>query len=223
MQFPSLTPIGASELYAGYNSNGTSGVYTTPITTGYTQEVTSDFDVILVDPDVSASPQSPSTTATSQPSTQSSIGALIVATPASQYTVTFSGNGSTGGSMANETASGATNLTANAFTKTGYSFAGWNTVATGGGTSYANGASYPFTASTTLYAQWTQSTGAIALVSGLDLVDESGDHRSHRRHERAERRLQCQRAARDGAGLRTQLLWRGGHQRHWDRHVDRTR
>jgi hypothetical protein len=166
MQFPSLTPVGAGELYAGYNSNDTSGVYTTSTTPGYTQDVTSDQDVILIDPDVSASTQSPFTTAASQPSTQSSIGALVVATPASQYTVTFSGNGSTGGSMANETASGATNLTANAFTKTGYSFAGWNTVATGGGTSYANGASYPFTASTTLYAQWTQSTGAIALVSG---------------------------------------------------------
>jgi uncharacterized repeat protein (TIGR02543 family) len=66
--------------------------------------------------------------------------------------------------MANETASVATNLTTNAFTRTGYHFAGWNTAANGSGTAYADGASYPFTASATLYAQW--STGAIALVAG---------------------------------------------------------
>jgi hypothetical protein len=86
-----------------------------------------------------------------------------VATP---FTVTFSGNGSTGGSMTAETASVATNLTTNAFTRTGYNFAGWNTVANGvGGTAYANNASYPFTSSTTLYAQWT-AAASIALVAG---------------------------------------------------------
>jgi uncharacterized repeat protein (TIGR02543 family) len=74
------------------------------------------------------------------------------------FTVTFNGNGSTGGSMSNQTASAATNLTSNAFTRTGYTFAGWNTVANGTGTSYANGASFPFTANTTLFAQWTANT-----------------------------------------------------------------
>ncbi|MBK9440701.1 MAG: IPTL-CTERM sorting domain-containing protein [Comamonadaceae bacterium] len=49
----------------------------------------------------------------------------------------------------------ATALTSNAFTKVGYNFAGWNTVAGGTGTAYVNAANYPFTASTTLYAQWT--------------------------------------------------------------------
>jgi uncharacterized repeat protein (TIGR02543 family) len=93
---------------------------------------------------------------------------------ATPYTVTFNGNGFTGGSMANETASGTTTLTANAFTRSNYSFVGWNTVAAGTGTSYADGASYPFTASTTLYAQWTQSTGAIALVSGSTSSTKAG-------------------------------------------------
>jgi len=72
-------------------------------------------------------------------------------------TVTFNANGGTG-TMANQTASTATALTSNAFTRTGYTFAGWNTIAGGGGTSYANGASFPFSASTTLYAQWTPNT-----------------------------------------------------------------
>jgi uncharacterized repeat protein (TIGR02543 family) len=75
----------------------------------------------------------------------------------SGFTVTFNANGGTG-TMANQTASAATALTGNAFTRTGYTFAGWNTIAGGGGTSYANGASFPFSASTTLYAQWTANT-----------------------------------------------------------------
>jgi uncharacterized repeat protein (TIGR02543 family) len=73
-----------------------------------------------------------------------------------QYTVTFDANTGTG-TMAAQTANYnvATALTGNSFTKTGYTFAGWNTVAGGGGTAYANAASYPFTTSATLYAQWT--------------------------------------------------------------------
>lgn len=72
-------------------------------------------------------------------------------------TVTFNANGGTG-SMSNQVASTATNLTSNAFTRSGYTFSGWNTAAGGSGTSYANGASYPFTAYVTLYAQWTLIT-----------------------------------------------------------------
>ncbi|MES2800664.1 MAG: InlB B-repeat-containing protein [Bacteroidota bacterium] len=70
------------------------------------------------------------------------------------YTVIFNGNGNDGGSMSNQSASAATNLTVNAFTKTCATFSGWNTAANGSGTSYADMASYPFTANETLYAQW---------------------------------------------------------------------
>jgi uncharacterized repeat protein (TIGR02543 family) len=70
------------------------------------------------------------------------------------YTVTFNANGGTG-SMSAETESSPTALTSNAFTRTSYTFSGWNTSANGSGTAYANGATYSFTASTTLYAQWT--------------------------------------------------------------------
>ncbi|MGC2175513.1 MAG: InlB B-repeat-containing protein, partial [Acidimicrobiales bacterium] len=74
--------------------------------------------------------------------------------PASSYTVTFNANGGSG-TMANETEDTATDLTTNAFTYTGHTFTGWNTAANGSGTAYANDASYPFTASATLYAQWS--------------------------------------------------------------------
>ena len=60
--------------------------------------------------------------------------------------------------MGAETHNVPTALTADAFTRTGYTFKGWNTVAGGTGTSYANGATYPFTASVTLYAQWTTTS-----------------------------------------------------------------
>lgn len=84
---------------------------------------------------------------------------------ANTYTVTFNGNGSDGGSMANQNyVTGTTaNLTANAFTQTGYTFSGWNTSADGLGTSYANSALYTMgTANVTLFAQWTVYVGPVS-------------------------------------------------------------
>ena len=56
----------------------------------------------------------------------------------------------------------ATTLTANAFTRTGYTFSGWNTKDDGTGTSYADQASVNFSVNpdevVTLYAQWTAIT-----------------------------------------------------------------
>ena len=58
--------------------------------------------------------------------------------------VTYEANGGTG-AMATQSASSSMNLTANAFTRAGYTFDGWNTLANGSGVSYANSASYSFT------------------------------------------------------------------------------
>ena len=81
------------------------------------------------------------------------------------YTVKFNGNGNTGGSTANEsfTYGSAKALTANGFTRTGYTFSKWNTKADGSGTSYSNKQSVSNLTSTnggtvTLYAQWTPNT-----------------------------------------------------------------
>ncbi len=73
----------------------------------------------------------------------------------SSYVVSFNANNGTG-TMANEsgTYNSSAALTPNAFTRAGYTFTGWNTNPNGGGTPYADGATYTFTASTTLYAQW---------------------------------------------------------------------
>jgi uncharacterized repeat protein (TIGR02543 family) len=75
--------------------------------------------------------------------------------PPLPHTVTFLGNTSDGGSTASETATITTPLTANGFTRTGYTYADWNTFANGTGTGYANTTNYSFAADLTLYAQWT--------------------------------------------------------------------
>jgi uncharacterized repeat protein (TIGR02543 family) len=67
--------------------------------------------------------------------------------------VAFNSNGGSG-SMPEQTSCTAQNLTMNSFTRTGYTFSGWNTEANGSGTAYTNGASYSFSSSATLYAQW---------------------------------------------------------------------
>ena len=79
---------------------------------------------------------------------------------ANRCTVRFDSNGGSG-SMEPMTLSYGTaqKLTANAFTRTGYSFYGWNTKADGSGTSFANkktvkSLSTQDGASITLYAQW---------------------------------------------------------------------
>jgi len=80
-----------------------------------------------------------------------------------QATVTFNANAGAG-TMSAQATNVATNLTTNTFTRTGFTFAGWNTVAGGGGTAYANSASYPFTADVTLFARWSVVAVAITLV-----------------------------------------------------------
>ncbi|MBQ8228370.1 MAG: InlB B-repeat-containing protein [Clostridia bacterium] len=88
---------------------------------------------------------------------------------ANSYKIAFNGNGSTSGSMSNlaMTYGSAKNLTANAFSKTGYTFNGWNTKADGKGTAYADKASVKNLTSTkdgtvTLYAQWKANSYKIA-------------------------------------------------------------
>jgi uncharacterized repeat protein (TIGR02543 family) len=80
---------------------------------------------------------------------------LTVGTASS--TVTFNGNGSTGGSTASQVSAVPAALTANGFSKTGYDFSGWNTAQNGTGVAYSNSGSYGFVADLTLYAQWTAS------------------------------------------------------------------
>jgi uncharacterized repeat protein (TIGR02543 family) len=87
---------------------------------------------------------------------------LIANWTGNTYYVKFNANGGTG-SMENQTMTygTASNLTANAYTKEGYVFKGWNTQADGNGTSYANSESVCNLTATSgatinLYAQWEE-------------------------------------------------------------------
>ena len=73
-------------------------------------------------------------------------------------TVSFNGNGSTGGQMAEMKVKKGEEVTlpANEFTRTDYVFAGWNTQADGSGTGYADKAKASFDDNTVLYAQWIE-------------------------------------------------------------------
>ena len=70
------------------------------------------------------------------------------------HTVTFDANLGTG-SMAVQVAGSSTPLRNNTFTRSSYTFAGWNTLANGTGFAYADAGAYPFAVDQTLYAQWT--------------------------------------------------------------------
>ena len=88
---------------------------------------------------------------------------------ANKYTVTFNGNGATGGSTAKQTVTyGAKpKLTANGFKRTGYTFAGWNTKKDGTGTKYADKVAYTVpAANSTLYAQWAANKYKVTWKDG---------------------------------------------------------
>ena len=94
---------------------------------------------------------------------------------ANNYTITFDKDDAAAtGTMSNQTIAcgSSANLLANAFTKTGYVFAGWATTS-GGSVVYANNASYTMAASNvTLYAVWglppTVTTAVIAASQNGD-------------------------------------------------------
>lgn len=75
------------------------------------------------------------------------------------YTITFDGNGKTGGTMSNQsfTYGTAKNLSSNAYSKTGHTFKGWST-SKDGEVAYTNAQSYSATSNATLYAVWEPNT-----------------------------------------------------------------
>ncbi|TLS48216.1 hypothetical protein FE782_31920, partial [Paenibacillus antri] len=83
------------------------------------------------------------------------------------YTVTYDGNGSDGGTVPTESSHDYnTSVTVpgnpGGLTKTGHTFAGWNTAADGNGTQYATSDTFTIgAADVTLYAKWTINSYAV--------------------------------------------------------------
>ncbi len=93
------------------------------------------------------------------------------------YTITYDANTSTGGTVPADqiktediTLAVATNT--GALVKSGYIFAGWNTLADGTGTDYATGSDYTDNADLTLFAKWTAliPVTAIGDITGTPTV-----------------------------------------------------
>ena len=84
------------------------------------------------------------------------------------YTITFNANGGVGEMAAQTFEVGVdTALNANAFTREGYKFIGWNTAADGSGATYADaGAILELTGDMTLYAQWQFWNGWLKDANG---------------------------------------------------------
>ena len=97
---------------------------------------------------------------------------------ANTYRVRFDINGGTSGSMSDETFAydESKTLTTNAFSNTGYCFAGWTTNADGTGASYSNGQTVSNLSSVNnavviLYAKWTANAYAVTLNDTNTFVD----------------------------------------------------
>ena len=75
------------------------------------------------------------------------------------------GSNPTGANGHNSYHATGTNATAanNPYTRTGYTFASWNTKSNGNGTNYAEGANVPMSADVTLYAKWTANPYTVVL------------------------------------------------------------
>jgi len=93
---------------------------------------------------------------------------------ANSYTIVYHANGGSG-SMSNTSASYGSSVTlrSNTFTRTGYTFVGWNTKADGTGTNYSNGASVRNLTATnngsvTLYAQWSDGSATYSIDYDVD-------------------------------------------------------
>lgn len=92
------------------------------------------------------------------------------------YTVTYDGNGSTGGTVpaTAEYDKGATVTVAGntgGLVKTGFDFAGWNTLENGSGTTYQGGNTFTINANTTLYALWTAQSNKLSTPTNLKTTD----------------------------------------------------
>jgi uncharacterized repeat protein (TIGR02543 family) len=101
---------------------------------------------------------------------------------ANSYSITYSGNGNTGGSVPSPGSftTGGTPYTVvgntGSLVRTGYTFSGWNTAIDGSGTAYAAENTYSTLANLTLYAMWSPNSYAVTFDSQGGGVVSSGTY-----------------------------------------------
>ncbi|MBQ9721474.1 MAG: InlB B-repeat-containing protein [Oscillospiraceae bacterium] len=89
--------------------------------------------------------------------------------------VIFNANGGTG-TMVDQAVQGTATLNANAFTRGGYAFTGWNEKADGSGKSFADGAAITTNQDLTLYAQWRIIPAQPVVTPAYSSDDSSDDY-----------------------------------------------
>ncbi len=91
------------------------------------------------------------------------------------YTVTFDAQGGTAPSPASKSVTyGSTYGTLATTTRAGYTFGGWWTAASGGGTEVTGATTVTITANQTLYAKWIENHGTLQLSATTYSVNENG-------------------------------------------------
>ena len=99
-----------------------------------------------------------------------------------RYTVSYNANGGTGAPANNSGTNGCSTSDGKVYgktftlssvqpTRTGYTFAGWNTNSTGTGTNYAAGATYTGNAALALYAKWNGSSYTLKINPNSGSID----------------------------------------------------
>jgi uncharacterized repeat protein (TIGR02543 family) len=108
---------------------------------------------------------------------------LYAAWTPNTYTVSYNSNSGSGTTASGSMTYGVSGtLASSGFTRTGYTFAGWNTAADGNGTAYTAGATVSNLTATnggtvTLYAQWTPISYTVRFVSdGSTVSTQSVDY-----------------------------------------------
>ena len=175
------TPCGAGSTISGTNVLTLSGG-------NLAAGVSCTFDVTLTVPSGAAHGEYSNTTSTlgadvgGNPVTISAAtDKLAVVSILPTYTVSYDGNGNTGGSAPVDASSPYTVNTSvtvldntGGLVKTSYTFDGWNTLANGNGTAYAPAATFNIVANVTLYAQWApQRTYSAPSATGSGTITAS--------------------------------------------------
>jgi len=108
-----------------------------------------------------------------------SIGLYAIWAPIPVTTLIFESTSGTGsvGSITSRVGGSTTLPSGAGMSNPGYTFVGWNTAADGSGTEYAIGATYTFSGSQTLYAQWSPDTYVVTYsYSGGEQLIGSSDY-----------------------------------------------
>ena len=103
---------------------------------------------------------------------------ITVTVPYTNYTVSFNANGGSVSPTSKSVSKGSTYGTLPTPTRTGYSFAGWYTAASGG-TQITSGTTVSLTANQTLYAHWTQNTYTATIHHWCDGFNGKGTNTWH--------------------------------------------